>query len=97
MALSLGDCRPDEMAAARRTDIVELVGEVTTLRRAGRGWKGRCPFHEERTASLVVWRRRGVFKCYGCGAGGDVVAFVERHWQMPFRAAVHYLAKRAGR
>jgi DNA primase len=79
-----------------QTDIVAVIGDVVPLRKAGATWKGLCPFHQERTPSFNVNRDKGFFKCFGCGAGGDVVKFVELHQKMPFPEAVRYLAQRAG-
>ena len=71
-----------------QTDIVSVIGEVTPLKKAGATWKGLCPFHQEKTPSFNVNRDKGFFKCFGCGAGGDVVKFVELHQKMPFPEAV---------
>ena len=54
-----------------RVDIVQLVGERVTLRKAGRAYKGLCPFHAEKTPSFTVDPDRRTFKCFGCGEGGD--------------------------
>ena len=58
---------------------------------------GRCPFHEERTASFAVSREAGLFHCFGCGAGGDVIRFIERLQHVSFPEAVRRLAQRATR
>src|ERR1017187_2074982 len=79
-----------------QTDIVQVIGEVVPLRKAGVAWKGLCPFHQEKTPSFNVNRDKGFFKCFGCGAGGDVVKFVELTQQIAFLDAVRYLAQRAG-
>ena len=58
-----------------RVDIVELVKDyVPQLARAGRSFKARCPFHQERTPSFIVTPERQTFHCFGCGTGGDVFA-----------------------
>ena len=60
-------------------DIIEVVGRYTQLRRQGRSWVGLCPFHgDKRRPNLVVWREPAVFKCFSCGARGDVVTFLKR-------------------
>ena len=59
-----------------RADIVDLVGRYVELRRAGRNFKGLCPFHQERTPSFNVNPERKGYKCFGCGAGGDAIRFV---------------------
>ncbi len=79
-----------------QTDIVAVINEVVSLKKAGATWKGLCPFHQERTPSFNVNKDKGFFKCFGCGAGGDVVKFVELQQKMPFPEAVRYLAQRAG-
>ncbi len=62
----------------------------------GATWKGLCPFHQERTPSFNVNGDKGFFKCFGCGAGGDAVKFVELQQKLSFPEAVRYLAQRAG-
>jgi DNA primase len=79
-----------------QTDIVSVIGDVVPLKKTGGTWKGLCPFHQEKTPSFNVNKDKGFFKCFGCGAGGDVVKFVELHQKMPFPEAVRYLANRAG-
>lgn len=79
-----------------QTDIVSIIGEVVSLRKAGGTYKGLCPFHQERTPSFNVNPDKGFFKCFGCGAGGDAIKFIELHQKMPFPEAVRYLAQRAG-
>ena len=66
------------------------------LKKTGATWKGLCPFHQERTPSFNVNADKGFFKCFGCGAGGDAVKFVELHQKVSFPEAVRYLAQRAG-
>ncbi|MEZ5319973.1 MAG: DNA primase, partial [Vicinamibacterales bacterium] len=79
-----------------QTDIVQVVGEVVSLRKTGGTFKGLCPFHEERTPSFNVNPDRGIFKCFGCGLGGDVLKFVELQQKLTFPEAVRYLAQRNG-
>jgi DNA primase len=79
-----------------QTDIVAIIGDVTPLKKAGATWKGLCPFHTEKTPSFNVNKDKGFFKCFGCGAGGDAVKFVELHQKVTFPEAVRYLAQRAG-
>src|SRR5215471_521244 len=79
-----------------QTDIVSVIGDVVPLKKAGSTWKGLCPFHQEKTPSFNVNKDKGFFKCFGCGAGGDVVKFVELQQKMAFPEAVRYLANRAG-
>jgi len=77
-------------------DIVELVGSYVTLRRAGANFKGLCPFHEEKTPSFLVHPAKQIFKCFGCGAGGDVFTFVQLKEKVDFLEARRMLADRAG-
>ncbi len=79
-----------------QTDIVSVIGDVVPLKKTGGTWKGLCPFHQEKTASFNVNKDKGFFKCFGCGAGGDVVKFVELQQKLTFPEAVRYLAQRAG-
>lgn len=78
-------------------DLCEVVREQgIALTRRGRTYFGLCPFHPEQTASFAVSREAGLFHCFGCGAGGDVICFVERTQQVSFPEAVRRLARRAG-
>lgn len=79
-----------------QTDIVSVIGEVTPLKKAGATYKGLCPFHQEKTPSFNVNGDKGFFKCFGCGAGGDVVKFVEMTQKIAFPEAVRLLANRIG-
>ena len=79
-----------------QTNIVALIGDVVALKKAGATYKGLCPFHQERTPSFNVNGDKGFFKCFGCGAGGDAVKFVELHQKLTFPEAIRYLAQRAG-
>ncbi|MDR0416319.1 MAG: DNA primase, partial [Propionibacteriaceae bacterium] len=81
----------------RRARIDDVVAGYVTLRRAGAGtFKGLCPFHEERTPSFQVTPSRGLSYCFGCGAGGDVVRFVEQVDNLSFPEAVEFLAAKYG-
>jgi len=77
-------------------DIVEYIGEVLKLRRAGGDYAALCPFHDEKTPSFTVSPRKQIFHCFGCGVGGDVIAFAMRYDNLGFGAALEALAKRAG-
>ncbi|MDP4199182.1 MAG: DNA primase [Bacteroidota bacterium] len=77
------------------TNIVDLVGEHVHLRKSGRNLKGLCPFHTEKTPSFNVLEDRGIFKCFGCGKGGDVFSFVMQMEGLTFPEAAERLAKRA--
>jgi DNA primase len=80
----------------RRVSILEVVSPYVTLRRAGRSYKGLCPFHSEKTPSFTVDPERGFFYCFGCHAGGDVFDFVMRMGSQSFKDALKELADRAG-
>lgn len=79
-----------------RTNIVEVIGEAVSLRKAGASWKGLCPFHAEKTPSFTVSEARGFFHCFGCGTGGDAFDFLMRREGMTFPEAARALARRAG-
>ncbi|MHB8997291.1 MAG: DNA primase [Armatimonadota bacterium] len=80
----------------RRIDIVELVSQYVPLHRAGRRFGARCPFHQEKTASFYVDPERGHWKCFGCGAYGDIFSFVMQIEGLTFPEAAERLAQRAG-
>ena len=92
--LDINDAVLAELRSA--ADIVEVVGEHTRLKKAGRSWKGLCPFHNERTPSFTVDREKGLYHCFGCGAGGDVIHFVRQIDRLDFPEAVEALASRFG-
>jgi DNA primase len=77
-------------------DIVQIVQERVPLKRSGSAWKGLCPFHGEKTPSFQVNGDKGVFHCFGCGVGGDVIKFVQLIDTLAFPDAVRQLAARAG-
>ena len=79
-----------------RVSILDVVGPYVALRQAGKNWKGLCPFHDERTPSFVVNDEKGVYHCFGCGAGGDLFRFVMEVEGLGFREAVERLARQAG-
>ncbi|OLT20123.1 DNA primase [Pseudonocardia sp. CNS-139] len=93
-----GRIRDSDIADVRdRTRIDEVVGEYVALRRAGAGsLKGLCPFHDEKTPSFNVRPSHGTFHCFGCGEGGDAVAFVMKMEHIGFVEAVERLAERVG-
>ncbi len=80
----------------QQSDIVELVGEFVALRQRGNSFIGLCPFHSEKTPSFNVSRDKGIFKCFGCGKGGNVFTFLTEHQKLTFPEAVKELAARAG-
>lgn len=93
-----GRIRDEDVVAVReKSSIAEVIGEQVQLRNAGGGnLKGICPFHDEKSPSLSVSVARNLFHCFGCGAGGDVIRFVERIEHLSFTEAVENLASRLG-
>ncbi len=79
-----------------RSDIVEIIGEFTALKKAGRNFKALCPFHNEKTPSFVVNPDKQIFHCFGCGVGGNVVGFLMRQEHLEFPEAVRFLAHKVG-
>lgn len=79
-----------------RADIVEIIGEHVALKRSGKDYKGRCPFHEERTPSFFVVPSKGFYKCFGCNESGDVFTFLMKRLGLGFQDAVRYVADRCG-
>ena len=79
-----------------RVDIVGLIGRYVELKRAGRSWKGLCPFHGEKTPSFNVTPDRQIFHCFGCHEGGDVISFLMKHDGLSFPEAVRNLAGECG-
>jgi DNA primase len=77
-------------------DIVDFVQQVTPLKLAGKSYKGLCPFHREKTPSFHVDRDKGLFYCFGCGAGGDVFKFLSLTERFTFPEAVEHVAARVG-
>lgn len=80
----------------RKTDIVELISESVELKRAGRNFKGLCPFHGEKTPSFMVTPELQIFKCFGCGLGGDCFRYVQEFEKVDFPQALKILADRVG-
>lgn len=74
--------------------IVDVVSDFVTLRRAGVNYKGLCPFHDDRTPSFVVSPAKGLCKCFACGKGGNAVHFIMEHEQLSYPDALRYLAKK---
>ena len=75
-------------------NIVDVVSDFVTLRRAGANLKGLCPFHDDRTPSFMVSPSKNICKCFACGKGGTPVHFIMEHEQMTYSEALRYLAKK---
>ncbi len=92
----MGYARDDIERVRAATDLVELVGEVTKIRRTGRSSMAVCPFHGEKTASMSVDGVKGLYNCFGCSESGDVFKFVQTSQSLNFTEALELLARRAG-
>src|SRR5215470_7031291 len=79
-----------------QVNIVAVVQEYVPLKKAGRTYKGLCPFHSEKSPSFHVDPDKGFFHCFGCHAGGDVFKFLELHEKVSFPDAVKMLASKFG-
>ena len=79
-----------------RSSIEDVVSSYVSLKRRGRTMVGLCPFHSEKTPSFTVYPDNGSFYCFGCGAGGDIITFIEKIENLDYMEAVRSLAQRAG-
>lgn len=78
------------------TDIVDVISEHLSLERKGKEWVGLCPFHSDHRPSMYVTPQKQIFKCFACGAGGDVIKFIQLRENLSFAQAIERLAHRAG-
>ena len=78
------------------SDILDVIGQYVTLKKRGANYFGVCPFHSEKTPSFSVNPAMGIFHCFGCGVGGNVISFIMQREKMNFPEAVEFLARRAG-
>lgn len=93
--MSKGRIHPDDIALVRsKAPIEEIISERVTLRRVGANMSGLCPFHDDSSPSFTVSPDRGLWTCFGCGEGGDVISFVQQAEGLPFVEAVTKLAER---
>ena len=88
--------REDIERVRAATNLVELVGEVTKVKKSGRNVMAVCPFHQEKTPSMSVDAARGLYHCFGCGESGDLFRFVEQTQGLNFSEALELLARRSG-
>lgn len=79
-----------------KVDIVSIIGEHVQLTKSGSNFKGLCPFHQEKTPSFMVSPELQIYKCFGCGEGGDVFTFLEKYEGMEFSEALKFLAEKTG-
>ncbi|WP_346916308.1 DNA primase [Clostridium sp.] len=77
-------------------DIVDIVSEVVTLKKTGKNYLGRCPFHSEKTPSFTVSSEKQIYKCFGCGEAGNVISFVMKTRNMAFPDSVKFLGEKVG-
>lgn len=79
-----------------RADILEVVNDFVSLKKRGSNWMACCPFHHERTPSFSVSPAKGIYKCFGCGRGGDSIRFVMEIEDYSYPEALRYLAQKYG-
>jgi len=94
MSGRIPDAFIDELLA--RVDIVDVIGERVPLKKAGRDWTARCPFHDERSPSFTVSPTKQFYHCFGCGAHGSAIKFLMEYDRLEFPDAVEELATRTG-
>jgi DNA primase len=86
----------DKERVRQATNIIDLIGAVTTIRRSGRNYMAICPFHQEKSASLSIDVARGLYYCHGCHAKGDMFTFVQETQGLNFTESLEFLAGQAG-
>jgi DNA primase len=79
-----------------RSNILEVISDYVSLKKAGKNFKGLCPFHSEKTPSFMVNQEKQIFHCFGCGEGGDVITFLMKAGHFSFPQSVEKLAHRYG-
>ncbi|WP_456396586.1 DNA primase [Desulfurobacterium sp.] len=79
-----------------RVDIVDIVSRYVSLKQIGRNFSALCPFHPEKTPSFIVSPEKQIFKCFGCGAGGNAITFVEKYENLSFYEAVKRICELSG-
>src|SRR5690554_3755572 len=76
----------------RKVDITEVISQFISIKRRGANYIANCPFHNEKTPSFNINPAKGIFKCFGCGKGGDAIAFIEEYEKFSFIEAIRWLA-----
>ena len=79
-----------------RSDIVNVISQYISLKNSGSSYSGLCPFHSEKTGSFHVNQNKQIYKCFGCGEGGDVINFIMKIENLDFMEAVKLLAEKNG-
>ena len=92
--MGIPDSKISEVAAA--ADIVQVVSDYVDLKKAGKDYRGLCPFHGEKDPSFYVSPQKGIFYCFGCAAGGSVFNFIMKMENISFVDSVKKLARRYG-
>lgn len=82
----------DKKLILEKADIVTVIGKRVQLKKEGKNYVGRCPFHNEKTGSFSVSSVKNIYKCFGCGRSGDVIAFIEQFEHLEFNEAIERLA-----
>lgn len=75
-------------------DVVEVLSDFISMKKAGSNYKANCPFHDEKTPSFVISPSKGIYKCFGCGKAGNSISFVMEHESLSYVEALRYLAKK---
>ncbi|MFC2078607.1 DNA primase [Candidatus Bipolaricaulota bacterium] len=88
--------RADVKEIKARLDIISVISRYVTLTKSGSGFKGKCPFHKDDTPSMTVSAEKGLWHCFGCGEGGDVIGFVMKVERLSFIEATRRLAEEVG-
>ncbi len=79
-----------------RVSIVDIIGKVTDVKKSGKNYMAKCPFHNEKTPSMSISDEKGLYHCFGCGASGNTIKFLMDYYRITFREALDKLADMAG-